>query len=78
MLLERASNNLLSIRYLWRKASDYAAEDADITFRCYSHLKPALAKTPSLEKVLHEIELPLVPVLSDMEQAGDFSKRRGL
>ena len=23
------------------KASDYAAEDADITFRCYSHLKPA-------------------------------------
>ena len=52
------------------KASDYAAEDADITFRCYAHLKPKLAKTPSLEKVLSEIEIPLVPVLSDMEQAG--------
>lgn len=60
------------------KASDYAAEDADITFRCYSHLKPALAKTPSLEKVLHEIELPLVPVLSDMEQAGTLVNEEAL
>jgi DNA polymerase-1 len=60
------------------KASNYAAEDADITFRCYSHLKPALAKTPSLEKVLHEIELPLVPVLSDMEQAGTLVNEEAL
>ena len=60
------------------KASDYAAEDADITFRCYSHLKPVLAKTPSLEKVLHEIELPLVPVLSDMEQAGTLVNEEAL
>jgi DNA polymerase-1 len=60
------------------KASDYAAEDADITFRCYSHLKPALAKTPSLEKVLHEIELPLVPVLSDIEQAGALVNEESL
>ncbi len=60
------------------KASDYAAEDADITFRCYSHLKPALAKTPSLEKVLHEIELPLVAVLSDMEQAGTLVNEEAL
>ena len=60
------------------KASDYAAEDADITFRCYAHLKPKLAKTPSLEKVLSEIEIPLVPVLSDMEQAGTLVDKDSL
>ena len=60
------------------KASDYAAEDVDITFRCYAHLKPKLAKTPSLEKVLSEIEIPLVPVLSDMEQAGTLVDKDSL
>ena len=60
------------------KASDYAAEDADITFRCYAHLKPKLAKTPSLEKVLSEIEIPLIPVLSDMEQAGTLVDKDSL
>ena len=40
--------------------------------------KTSFAKTPSLEKVLHEIELPLVPVLSDMEQAGTLVNEEAL
>ena len=50
--------------------SDYAAEDADITFRCYELLKDKLAETPKLEKVLTEIDLPMIKVLSEVEQNG--------
>jgi DNA polymerase-1 len=50
--------------------SDYAAEDADVTFRCYELLKEKLAKTPKLEKVLSEIDLPMIKVLSEVEQNG--------
>jgi DNA polymerase-1 len=50
--------------------SDYAAEDADITFRCYELLKDKLAKMPKLEKVLTEIDLPMIKVLSEVEQNG--------
>ncbi|MDA9636884.1 DNA polymerase I [SAR86 cluster bacterium] len=48
----------------------YAAEDADVTFRCYELLKEKLAKTPKLEKVLAEIDLPMIKVLSEVEQNG--------
>ena len=52
------------------KAAHYAAEDADITFRLYEELKPKLAKEPILSALLEEVEIPLIRVLSDMEQAG--------
>ena len=52
------------------KARDYAAEDADITFRLHGALHARLAKTPSLLKVYEEIEMPLVPVLARMERRG--------
>ena len=51
-------------------ATHYAAEDADITLRCHNVLKEKLSKTKSLEKVLTDIDLPLIPVLSDVEQNG--------
>ena len=51
-------------------AGHYAAEDADITLRLHQHLWPKLQAEPTLEKVLREIEIPLVPVLARMEQAG--------
>ena len=50
--------------------SHYAAEDADITFRCYELLKEKLSQKPELEKVLSEIDLPMVKVLSEVEQNG--------
>ena len=51
-------------------AGHYAAEDADITLRLHQKLWPKLQAEPALEKVLKEIEIPLIPVLARMEQAG--------
>jgi DNA polymerase-1 len=51
-------------------AGHYAAEDADITLRLHQHLWPRLQAEPSLEKVLAELEVPLIPVLARMEQTG--------
>ncbi len=50
--------------------SHYAAEDADITLRCYELLKEKLSQKPELEKVLSEIDLPMIKVLSEVEQNG--------
>ncbi len=51
-------------------ASQYAAEDADITLRLHECLWPQLQAIPSLAKLYEEIEIPLVPVLSRMERTG--------
>jgi DNA polymerase-1 len=52
------------------KAGPYAAEDADITLRLHQALRPQLAATGKLQSVYEDIDLPLVPVLSRMEQRG--------
>ncbi len=51
------------------KISEYAVEDAEVTFRLYAHFMPEIEKR-GLGKVLHEIEMPLVPILATMEQTG--------
>lgn len=51
------------------KATEYAAEDADFTLRLYEALEPKVREA-DLEKLLLEVEQPLVPVLMDMERAG--------
>jgi DNA polymerase-1 len=51
-------------------AGNYASEDADITLRLYEKLNPLLNKQTSLKKLAEDIEIPLIEVLSDMEQAG--------
>ncbi len=52
------------------QAAPYAAEDADITLRLHQALRPKLADTGRLREVYENIDLPLVPVLSRMEQRG--------
>ncbi|WP_153775017.1 DNA polymerase I [Pseudomonas sp. MNR3A] len=52
------------------KAGPYAAEDADITLRLHHALQARLAKTPSVQPVLMDIEMPLVPVLARIERQG--------
>jgi len=47
----------------------YAAEDADITLKLKRELDPII-KTNGLEKLLHEVENPLIRVLTDMEFEG--------
>jgi DNA polymerase-1 len=51
------------------KALDYAAEDADITWRLHRALKPRLLAT-QLVTVYETMERPLVPILTEMERAG--------
>lgn len=51
------------------KVAEYAAEDADVTYRLYETFAPRLKKD-SLEKVFYELEMPLVPVLAEMEATG--------
>lgn len=48
---------------------EYAAEDADITLQLYHKLAPGL-EAGGLEKLMHNIEMPLVNVLADMEAEG--------
>ena len=51
-------------------ATNYAAEDADITLRLYNKLNGLLEDKPTQKKLLEEIEYPLVHVLSKIEQNG--------
>ena len=48
---------------------EYAAEDADITLRLKNKLEPELKKF-ECEKLFYEIEMPLMPVLAEMEMNG--------
>ena len=50
------------------KAAPYAAEDADVTLKLHHMLYPLLEEP--LRCVLHEIEIPLLTVLADIERHG--------
>lgn len=51
------------------KVAEYAGEDADLTWQLMETFKPMLAEH-QVESVFHDIEIPLVPVLSEMESHG--------
>ncbi|NUM40596.1 MAG: DNA polymerase I, partial [Leptospiraceae bacterium] len=51
------------------KVSEYSCEDSDITFRLYEVLEKKV-KEIDATKVFHEIEMPLIQVLLDMEMTG--------
>ena len=51
-------------------ASNYAAEDADITLRLYNKLQQLLEDKPSQIELLKNIEYPLVHVLASIEANG--------
>jgi DNA polymerase-1 len=52
------------------KATEYAAEDADITLQLHQALYPQIAADPKLEMIYRRIEMPLLEVLFDMERNG--------
>ena len=52
------------------QAGPYAAEDADVTLRLHHVLHEKLAAISSLNSVLTDIEMPLVPVLARIERQG--------
>ena len=51
-------------------ASEYAAEDADVTFQLNQLLSKSLNEAKSLQVVLQEIETPLISVLATVERNG--------
>ena len=52
------------------KATDYAAEDADIALRLHNTLWPKLEPAKPLRNVFRDIDMPLVPVLMRIELNG--------
>jgi DNA polymerase-1 len=51
------------------KIAKYAAEDADITLKLKNFFEPELKKQ-NVENLFYDIEMPLIYVLADMEEAG--------
>jgi DNA polymerase-1 len=60
------------------KAAEYSAEDADVTLRLHQVLWPQITTVPALTRVYEEIEQPLVPVLTRMEEHGVLLDRQML
>jgi DNA polymerase-1 len=54
------------------QAAQYAAEDADITLRLHEVLHQKLVDSESLLSLYQDVELPLVQVLTYMEQQGAY------
>ncbi len=52
------------------RATEYAAEDADVTLQLHMALWPQIESLPKLASLYERIEQPLVPVLFRMERAG--------
>ncbi len=69
-LIGPKGKNQLSMRDLSaEQIYEYAAEDADVTLKLKNVFEPML-KENSLEELFWGIEMPLIPVLADMEMAG--------
>jgi DNA polymerase-1 len=69
-LIGKKGKNQLSMRDVpLEDIKEYATEDADITFQLKEHFQPILEKVGT-KKLFDEIEIPLVPVLADMEKEG--------
>jgi DNA polymerase-1 len=51
-------------------AAHYAAEDAHVTYRLYEVLSAKLKAYPELVNILHNIEVPVARVLTQMEENG--------
>ena len=51
------------------RATDYAAEDADVTWRLHRVLKPRLAQEAAT-RIYERVDRPLVPVIAQMERHG--------
>ncbi|MBT8185446.1 MAG: DNA polymerase I, partial [Eudoraea sp.] len=69
-LIGKKGKNQLSMRDVpLEQQTEYAVEDADITFQLANHFRPELAEA-NTEKLFKEIEIPLLRVLADMELEG--------
>ena len=66
----KGKNSLTFNQITLEQAAPYAAENADVTLQLHLTLWPQFQKDAALTRVFQEIEMPLLPVLSRMEQRG--------
>lgn len=52
------------------EVTEYAAEDADITLQLYLKLKECMKESKEITNLFNNIEMPLMPVLAQMERTG--------
>lgn len=68
-LLGKGKNQITMDQVAVETVSEYACEDADVTWRLYGAIQREVQQSDS-EKLFHEVEMPLVPVLLRMEANG--------
>lgn len=69
-LIGKKGKNQRSMRDVpLEKITEYAVEDADVTFQLAQHFRPELEEAGTM-KLFKEIEIPLLRVLADMEMEG--------
>ena len=69
-LIGKKGKNQLSMRDIpLEQQTEYAVEDADITYQLAQHFRPELAEAKT-EELFETIEIPLLHVLADMELEG--------
>ncbi|MDO1513452.1 DNA polymerase I [Maribacter confluentis] len=69
-LIGKKGKNQLNMRDVpLEKQTEYAVEDADITYQLAQQFRPEL-KEANTEKLFNDIEIPLLRVLADMELEG--------
>lgn len=69
-LIGKKGKNQLNMRDVpLKEQTEYAVEDADITFQLAQHFKPELREAKT-EELFQTIEIPLLHVLADMELEG--------
>ncbi|OZN25630.1 DNA polymerase I [Actinobacillus seminis] len=69
-LAGKGKNQLTFDKIDLAQATEYAAEDADVTMKLHQTLWQELSQMPELANLFNEIELPLVKVLSRIERHG--------
>lgn len=68
-LIGEGKNQICISRCGLRQTAEYACADADMTFRLAEHLEPQLEEQNQW-KLFTEVEMPLVPLITDMERSG--------
>ncbi len=69
-LIGKNGKNQLNMRDVpLEQQTQYACEDADVTFQLAQHFRPELAAA-NTEDLFHNLEIPLLHVLADMELEG--------
>lgn len=69
LLGKKGKGQLIMWQVPVEKLKEYACEDADLTLQLKQVIDPELDRT-GVRPVFSEIEMPLIPVLADMEKAG--------